>query len=175
MPAVGVPQWPVDRAFEEMTASFERYCLAAGLEALGAMMEADAPAEVLVGEVAAVRQIGGEQVLERCAPDSAGRIRAEQVLDLGQVDAGRVAGLGGVAVEVAHQGLAPLRAPRPGDQAIEFVRGCHAVISLRKVLGRQHQRAEVWSGSEVGRLETDAGGLADEAIGQAIETRTSVP
>jgi hypothetical protein len=44
MSAAGVPQWPVDRAFEEMTASFERFCLAAGLEALGAMMEADAAA-----------------------------------------------------------------------------------------------------------------------------------
>jgi transposase-like protein len=44
MPAAGVPQWPVDRAFEEMTAGFERFCLAAGLEALGAMMEADAAA-----------------------------------------------------------------------------------------------------------------------------------
>jgi hypothetical protein len=53
--------------------------------------------------------------------------------------------------------------------------GCHAVASLPRVLGRQHERAEVWPGSEVGRLETDAGGLADEAIGQAIEMRTSVP
>jgi hypothetical protein len=33
MSAAGVPQWPVDRAFEEMTARFERFCLAAGLEA----------------------------------------------------------------------------------------------------------------------------------------------
>ncbi|MBA2305304.1 MAG: IS256 family transposase [Acidobacteria bacterium] len=32
----------VGRAFDEMTASFERFCLAAGLDALGAMMEADA-------------------------------------------------------------------------------------------------------------------------------------
>jgi hypothetical protein len=113
----------VDRAFEEMTARYERYCLAAGLEALGAMMEADAPAQIPVGEVAAVRQIGGEQVLERCAPDSAGHILAEQVLDLGRVDAGRLAGIGGVAVEAACQRLAPLRAPRPGDQAVELVRG----------------------------------------------------
>jgi hypothetical protein len=44
MSAAGVPQWSVDRAFEEMTASFERFCLAAGLEALGAMLEADAAA-----------------------------------------------------------------------------------------------------------------------------------
>jgi hypothetical protein len=40
MSAAGMPQWSVDRAFEEMTASFERFCLAAGLEALGAMLEA---------------------------------------------------------------------------------------------------------------------------------------
>src|SRR3954447_26334682 len=33
---------PVGTALEEMTASFERFCLAAGLEALGALMEADA-------------------------------------------------------------------------------------------------------------------------------------
>jgi len=42
--AAGVPQSPVGRAFEEMTASFERFCLAAGLEAPGAMMEAEAAA-----------------------------------------------------------------------------------------------------------------------------------
>jgi transposase-like protein len=34
----------VGRAFEEMTASFERFCLAAGLEVLGEMLEADAAA-----------------------------------------------------------------------------------------------------------------------------------
>jgi len=34
----------VGTALEEMTASFERFCLAAGLEALGALMEADATA-----------------------------------------------------------------------------------------------------------------------------------
>ena len=49
--AAGVPQSPVGRAFvpvgralDEMTASFERFCLAAGLEVLGEMMEADATA-----------------------------------------------------------------------------------------------------------------------------------
>src|SRR5215210_2457067 len=35
---------PVGTALEEMTASFERFCLAAGLEALGALMAADATA-----------------------------------------------------------------------------------------------------------------------------------
>jgi putative transposase len=34
----------VGKALEEMTASFERFCLAAGLETLGALMEADATA-----------------------------------------------------------------------------------------------------------------------------------
>ena len=43
-PAAGVPQSPVGRALEEMTASFERFCLAAGLEVLGEMLEADAAA-----------------------------------------------------------------------------------------------------------------------------------
>jgi putative transposase len=33
---------PVDMAFAEVSASFERFCLAAGIEALGAMMEKDA-------------------------------------------------------------------------------------------------------------------------------------
>ena len=42
--AAGLPPGPVDQAFEEMTASFERFCLAAGLQTLGAMMEADATA-----------------------------------------------------------------------------------------------------------------------------------
>jgi putative transposase len=38
----GTPPSGVGRAFDEVTASFERFCLAAGLDALGAMMEADA-------------------------------------------------------------------------------------------------------------------------------------
>jgi len=33
---------PVGKAFEEMSASFDRFCLAAGIETLGAMMEKDA-------------------------------------------------------------------------------------------------------------------------------------
>ena len=40
--AAGVPHSPVGRALDEMTASFERFCLAAGLEVLGEMLEADA-------------------------------------------------------------------------------------------------------------------------------------
>src|SRR5215207_2522193 len=43
-PAAGVPRSPVGRALDEMTASFERFCLAAGLEVLGEMLEADAAA-----------------------------------------------------------------------------------------------------------------------------------
>src|ERR687894_3118503 len=41
-PAAEVPRSPVGRALDEMTASFERFCLAAGLEVLGEMLEADA-------------------------------------------------------------------------------------------------------------------------------------
>src|SRR4029453_8765222 len=41
-PAAEVPRWPVGRGLDEMTASFERFCLAAGLEGLGEMLEADA-------------------------------------------------------------------------------------------------------------------------------------
>src|SRR6266446_9226658 len=33
---------PVGKAWDEVSASFERFCLAAGIEALGAMMEKDA-------------------------------------------------------------------------------------------------------------------------------------
>jgi len=43
-PAAGVPRSPVGRALDEVTASFERFCLAAGLEVLGEMLEADAAA-----------------------------------------------------------------------------------------------------------------------------------
>ena len=39
-PATGA----VDEAFAEVRASFDRFCLAAGIEALGTMMEADVPA-----------------------------------------------------------------------------------------------------------------------------------
>jgi putative transposase len=42
--AVGLPRSPVGRAFDKMTASFERFCLAAGLEVLGELLERDAVA-----------------------------------------------------------------------------------------------------------------------------------
>jgi transposase-like protein len=37
-----MPNAPVGKAWEEVSASFDRFCLAAGIETLGAMMEADA-------------------------------------------------------------------------------------------------------------------------------------
>ncbi len=37
-----MPSGPVGKAFEEVSASFDRFCLAAGVEALGAMLEGDA-------------------------------------------------------------------------------------------------------------------------------------
>jgi putative transposase len=37
-----MPQAPVSKAWDEVSASFERFCLAAGIEALGTMMERDA-------------------------------------------------------------------------------------------------------------------------------------
>src|ERR1700687_34480 len=37
-----IPRAPVGSAWEEVSASFDRFCLAAGIETLGAMMEADA-------------------------------------------------------------------------------------------------------------------------------------
>ena len=43
-PAARLPHSPVGQAFEEMSASFERFCLAAGLEVLTEMMAADAEA-----------------------------------------------------------------------------------------------------------------------------------
>ncbi len=44
MPVAWKPGSPVGKALEEMSASFERFCLAAGLQVLGEMMEADAEA-----------------------------------------------------------------------------------------------------------------------------------
>ena len=41
---VAVPSSPVGQAWDEMAASFERFCLAAGLETLGVMLESDAAA-----------------------------------------------------------------------------------------------------------------------------------
>jgi hypothetical protein len=50
----------VGKAFEEVTASFERFCLAAGIEALSAMMERDAEetcgAKDDIGDIIAVDQ-----------------------------------------------------------------------------------------------------------------------
>ena len=40
-----MPRAPVGKAWEEVSASFDRFCLAAGIETLGAMMEADAEME----------------------------------------------------------------------------------------------------------------------------------
>ena len=37
-----MPRAPVGKAWKEVSASFDRFCLAAGIETLGAMMEADA-------------------------------------------------------------------------------------------------------------------------------------
>jgi hypothetical protein len=37
-----MPSGPVGKAFEEVSASFERFCLAAGVETLSAMLEKDA-------------------------------------------------------------------------------------------------------------------------------------
>src|SRR5258708_24658398 len=38
------PNAPVGKAWDELSASFDRFCLAAGIETLGAMMETDAEA-----------------------------------------------------------------------------------------------------------------------------------
>ncbi len=37
-----IPRAPVGKAWEEVSASFDQFCLAAGIETLGTMMEADA-------------------------------------------------------------------------------------------------------------------------------------
>src|SRR5258707_4497562 len=39
-----MPNAPVGKAWDEVSASFDRFCLAAGIETLGAMMESDAEA-----------------------------------------------------------------------------------------------------------------------------------
>src|SRR4029077_20052207 len=39
-----MPNAPVGKAWDEVSASFDRFCLAAGIETLGAMMEGDADA-----------------------------------------------------------------------------------------------------------------------------------
>ncbi|MGY3622059.1 hypothetical protein ACVJGD_008255 [Bradyrhizobium sp. USDA 10063] len=43
-PAGSPATWAVDEAFADVRASFDRFCLAAGIEALGTMMEADVTA-----------------------------------------------------------------------------------------------------------------------------------
>ena len=42
--ATGLPPVPVGKAWEEVSASFDRFCLATGIETLGMMMESDAEA-----------------------------------------------------------------------------------------------------------------------------------
>src|SRR5213079_1666388 len=41
MMTTAMPSAPVGKAWEEVSASFDRFCLAAGIETLGKMMEAD--------------------------------------------------------------------------------------------------------------------------------------
>jgi hypothetical protein len=53
-PATGA----VDEAFAEVRASFDRFCLAAGIEALGTMMEAD----VTAGRATVATRRGGRTV-----------------------------------------------------------------------------------------------------------------
>jgi hypothetical protein len=42
--ATALPPGPVGKAWDEVSASFDRFCLAAGIETLGIMMESDAEA-----------------------------------------------------------------------------------------------------------------------------------
>ena len=42
--ATALPPSPVGKAWEEVSASFDRFCLAAGIETLGTMMASDAEA-----------------------------------------------------------------------------------------------------------------------------------
>ena len=42
MMTTAIPRAPVGKAWEEVSVSFDRFCLAAGIETLGTMMEADA-------------------------------------------------------------------------------------------------------------------------------------
>src|SRR6266853_1462133 len=51
-----MPNAPVGKAWDEVSASFDRFCLAAGIETLGAMMEADA--EAACGPIAGGRRSG---------------------------------------------------------------------------------------------------------------------
>jgi hypothetical protein len=81
-----------------------------------------APAEVVVRDVAAVRQVGGEQVLEGGAPEDSGGVVAEDVLDLLRRDAGAGASLGAVALDQRREGAAPLLPLGPCDQPGDVVR-----------------------------------------------------
>ena len=81
-----------------------------------------APAEVVVGEVAAVRQVGGEQVLERCTPEHGGGIVAEDLGDVLHLDTCCGASLRAVPVEQLGEGAAPLFPLGPGDQPGDVVR-----------------------------------------------------
>jgi hypothetical protein len=81
-----------------------------------------APAEVVVRDVAAVRQVGGDKVLEGGAPEDSGGVVAEDVLDLLRRYAGAGAGLGAVALDQRGEGAPPLLALGPGDQSGDVVR-----------------------------------------------------
>ena len=81
-----------------------------------------APAQVVVRDVAAVRQVGGEQVLEGGAPEDRGGMVPEDIGDVLHLDTCRGASLGAVPVEQRGEGAAPLLPLGPGDQPGDVVR-----------------------------------------------------
>src|SRR6516164_98631 len=80
-----MPNAPVGKAWDEVSASFDRFCLAAGIETLDAMMEADAeaasgPRARRKGIAAAKLGAGGRGGLARPVgdePDADQRVNAQ--------------------------------------------------------------------------------------------------
>jgi hypothetical protein len=83
----------------------------------------DAPAEIVLGDVAAVGQVDDEQILEGRAAKARDAVVAEHALDVGRRDAGASAGLGGVTLNPLGERGMPLVTLRPGGQAGKVVRG----------------------------------------------------
>ena len=79
-------------------------------------------AEVVIGDVPAIGQVGREQILEGRAEEVGGGILAERVANVLRRNAGASAGLGAMALDQRGQCIAPFLAPRPGDQSRDVMR-----------------------------------------------------
>ena len=147
MTTSAMPRAPVGKAWEEVSASFDRFCLAAGIETLGAMMEADA--EVACGP----RHSRSE---DRRGDRAGGRTQGKIGFHAGKVviERPRVRGLNGKELPLESWGAGCRRglARRVGDEPDADQRVDAQVQACSTIAGGRRSGAGGKRGVEVGGL-----------------------